>query len=342
MTTNWEQGTFQGEEGLREYRTMVFTKDGKNAVEYTSTVYTTTTEVKQYMFKRVGTLEYKTNPASLTFHVQSGRVRYFSNKFTGYKESDLISSEWPTYLSVLVNPQATTYSSSPNYLNARRSNGATDYSVKYTKVGSATPGSPAPDPGGLYATPPATGTYLQMAGKYYPTITIGNQEWMSVNYAGTGGMKDSNKPQFGTFYRFMDLKELPVPAGWRIPTRQDYTRLLESQGLVVNSRGYTEGNELQITKRLGQLMATTGWLKQDGYATNSSGFNAVPANYKVQDAKPFGEGTRCFLWTSEVNESENPIAFQIVQLTGETYASFLALPPGYFPQHVPVRLVRDK
>ncbi len=89
-------------------------------------------------------------------------------------------------------------------------------------------------------------------------------------------------------------------------------------------------------------MATTGWLKQDGYATNKYGFNAVPANYKVQDAKPNGEGTRRFLWTSEVNNSENPVAFQMVQLSGETYASFTPLPIGYSPQHVPVRLVRDK
>ncbi|MDQ4140087.1 MAG: hypothetical protein M3142_06145, partial [Bacteroidota bacterium] len=90
------------------------------------------------------------------------------------------------------------------------------------------------------------------------------------------------------------------------------------------------------------LMATTGWLKQDGYASNKSGFNAFPANYKVQDACPFGEGSRCFLWTSEVNDSDNPIAFQIVQLTGDTYASFTTFPIGYFPQHLPLRLVRDK
>jgi uncharacterized protein (TIGR02145 family) len=342
MTTNWEQGTFQGEESLREYRTMVFTKDGKNAIEYTSQVYKNTDEVKQIMFKRVGTLEYKTNPTSLTFHVQSGRVRYFSSSYTGYKESDLVSAEWPTYLSVLVNPEATTYSNATNYLTAQRSNGAGQYSVKYTKADGSKPTNPTPDPGSLYSTPPATGTYIQIADKYYPTVTIGEQEWMAVNYAGTGGMKDSQKAHYGTFYKFMDIKDIPVPAGWRIPNKQDYIKLLQSQNLVLTPWESTDGADLASKKMLGQLMATSGWLKQDGYATNKSGFNAVPANYKAQDAKPNGEGTRCFLWTSEIDASENPIAFQIVQLSGETYASFLALPMGYSPQHVPVRLVRDK
>ncbi len=341
MTTNWEQGTFQGEYGFREYRTMVFTKDGKNAVEYTSEVYTYTDEVKQYMYKRIGTLEYKTNPNTLTFHVQSGRMRLFSSKSTGYKEAELTGKDLFNYKSELMNPEATSYTSSTNYLSAKRNTGLGEYSVKYTKVGSTAPGQ-TPDPGSLYSTPPTAGTYVKIADKYYPTVTIGSQEWMSVNYAGTGGMKDSSKPQFGTFYKFMDLKEIPVPAGWRIPSKQDFVKLLQSQGLQVNDQGYTQGEELQVTKLLGQLMAATGWLKQDGYATNKSGFNAVPANYKVQDAKPNGEGTRCFLWTSEVNSSENPVAFQIVQLSGETYASFTPLPIGYSPQHVPVRLVRDK
>ncbi|MDQ3290953.1 MAG: hypothetical protein M3Q05_06645 [Bacteroidota bacterium] len=342
MTTNWEQGTFQGEEGLREYRTMVFTKDGKNAIEFTSTVYKTNDEVKQYMFKRIGTLEYKTNPNSLTFHVQSGRVRFFSNKVAGYQEADLVNEDWPTYLSVLVNPEATTYTSSTNFLSAKRSNGATEYSVKYIKADNCNNGGGTTNPDDLYGNPPASGTYVQIANKYYPTVTIGKQEWMAVNYAGDGGMKDSTKPHFGTFVKFMDLKDIPVPAGWRIPTKQDYKKLLLSQGLELMPWEATNGEDVASKKLLGQLMATTGWLKQDGYASNKSGFNAFPANYKVQDASPFGEGSRCFLWTSEVNESDNPIVFQIVQLTGDTYASFTTFPIGYFPQHLPLRLVRDK
>ncbi len=337
LTENWDQGTFQGETGFREFRTMVFTKDGREAIEYTSGVYSG----KQVMFKRTGTLEYKTGtPRSLTFHPQQGRVRVFNG--ATYQEIDLVNDQWETYLSVLVNPEATTFTSSPNYLTAQRSNGNATYSVKYAKAGGTTaPGGPT-HPGDPYGTPPATGTYLKIADKYYPTVTIGNLEWMAVNYAGTGGIKDSDKPHFGTFYKWMDLKDIPVPAGWRLPTKADYLALLRSQGLVLTAWESTDGEDVASKKLLGQLMATTGWLKQDGYATNKSGFAAVPANFRGTEAKPNGEGTRCVLWTSEVNSSESPIVFQIVQLPGETYASFTTFPIGYYPQHLPLRLVRNK
>ncbi len=339
LTINWEEGTFQGEVGFKEFRTMVFTKDGKNAVEYYAEAFASGTNV---LFKRVGTLEYKENPRSLTFHVQSGKVRVFSAGSASYQESDLISEEWPTYYSVLVDPEATTYSSSTNYLMAKRSNGATEYSVKYTKVEDNIPDEGTPDPDDLYTTPPATGTYVEIAGKYYPTVNIGEQEWMSVNYAGTGGMHDSSKPHYGTFYKYMDLQEIPIPEGWRMPTKQDYIHLLKSQGLVLNAWESTNGEDLQSKKLLGQLMATTDWLKQDGYATNQSGFNAMPSNYRVQDANLHGEGTNCYLWTADVNEDEAPIVFQIIQLPSDTYASFTTFPLGYFPQHLPLRLVKDK
>ncbi|QNF32031.1 hypothetical protein HUW51_04550 [Adhaeribacter swui] len=342
LTVNWEQGTFQGEQGFREFRTMVFTKDGKNAIEYTSEIFNMGDEVKQYLFKRVGTLEYKTNPNSLTFHVQSGKVRYFSNKFTGYKESDMVLKDWPTYFSVLLNPQASSYASATNYLTAKRTDGANQYSVRYIKVDNNNPGGGTTDPDDLYANPPANGTYVKIENKYYPTVTIGNLEWMSVNYAGAGGMNNSEKPHYGTFYRSMDLKDIPVPAGWRIPTKQDYIKLLQSQGLKLNDWESTDGEDLQSKKLLGQLMATKGWLKQDGYANNKSGFNAVPANYMAQNASPNGEGANCFLWTSSQDENENPVAFKIIQLPSDTYAAFSAFPVGYYPPHLPLRLVRNK
>ena len=49
LTVNWEQGTFQGEQGFGEFRTMVLTKNGKEAVEYYSEVFNSGDEVKQYL-----------------------------------------------------------------------------------------------------------------------------------------------------------------------------------------------------------------------------------------------------------------------------------------------------
>jgi uncharacterized protein (TIGR02145 family) len=344
LTTNWEEGTFQGEQGFREFRTMVFTKNGKEAVEYYSEVYNSGDEVKQYLYKLTGTLEHKKNPASLTFHAQSGKMRIFSNKTQGYKESTIKASDLKTYESVLFDPEATTFSNATNYLTAQRKDGGNHYSVRYTKVsGTTTPGDGGPNSDDPYSKPPTSGTYVAIGKGYYPTVTIGNLEWTSVNYAGTGGISDTDKPHYGTFFKFADLKNITLPAGWRIPTRQDYIALLKSQGIAYDTTwNSTDGADLQSKKLLGQLMSATGWLKQDGYANNKSGFNAVPANLRVVGGNPHGEGTNCILWTSDLDQEENPLAFKIIQLPSDTYAGIGSYPVGYYPPHIPVRFVRNK
>jgi uncharacterized protein (TIGR02145 family) len=342
LTTHWAQGTFQGELGFSESRTMVFTKNGKEAVEYTTEVVDLAGEVKQSFFKLTGTLEYKTNPNSITFHARSGKMRVYSNKYTGYKEYDIIKKDLEAYESILVNPEATTFTSSTNYLNAKRVDGATQLTVKYRKAdgGTNTPGGGTNDP---YATPPATGTYVKIGNQYYPTVTIGNLEWMSVNYAGTGGIKNSSKPQYGTYFKHADLKDIEIPAGWRIPTKQDYRNLLASQGIAFDEVWETtNGADLESKKLLGQLMATTGWLKQDGFANNKSGFNAVPANLQVTNGNPQGEGSNCLLWTSDLDAEGAPVAFKIIQFPSDTFASFGPYITGFNPPHIPVRLVKNK
>jgi uncharacterized protein (TIGR02145 family) len=265
LTINWEQGTFQGESGFREFRTMVLTKDGQNAVEYTTSVHNLTDEVKHYFYKITGTLEYKTNPTSLTFHAQSGKMRVYSSKSTGYKESDIVKKDMEAYATVFQNPSATTFTSSTNFLDAKRLDGAIPVSVKYKKVDKNTPTTPQ-NPADLYATPPASGTYVKMGSHYYPTVSIGTQEWMAVNYAGPGGIKNATKPHYGTFIKYLDLKDIPVPAGWRLPTKQDYIKLIRSQGIAYSEVWEsTDGDDLESKKLLGNLMATTGWLKQDGF-----------------------------------------------------------------------------
>ncbi|UOG76445.1 hypothetical protein MTX78_07550 [Hymenobacter tibetensis] len=89
LTANWDAGTFQGEQGFKEFRTMVFTNDGKNAVEYTTEVMNSGDEVKRYFYRIVGSLEYKSTPRSMRFYAQSGKMRVFSNKYSGYRESPI-------------------------------------------------------------------------------------------------------------------------------------------------------------------------------------------------------------------------------------------------------------
>jgi uncharacterized protein (TIGR02145 family) len=338
LTDTWTQGTFQGEQGFREFRTMVFTADGRNAVEYTSEVYNQGDETLQIIYKITGTLVYKATPASITFHAQSGIRRTFSNKYPGYKDAAIMAKDMQNYQVVWEKPQATNMSTTTNYMTTTITDRSGRYESKYQKVSAV---STTPTAGLPSTTPITTGTSVKIGTLYYPTVRIGNQEWLVTNYAGPGSLNERNKPQYGTFMEYADLAKIPLPAGWRIPSRQDYTSLLESQGITVYDWG-TNGEDVTSKRLLGQLMATDEWTKKDGYANNKSGFNAMPADVRRPRGVNNGEGTNCILWISDRSSEDNPMSFSLIQLPGDTYATFGQQVIGYGPMLIPVRLVRDR
>lgn len=339
LTANWEKGTFQGEQGFREFRTMVFTADGKNAVEYTSEVFNSKDEVLQIIYKITGTLTYSAkDPQAITFYAQTGIRRTFSSNYSGYRDAVIKDSDMQQYRIVWEKPQATNMTSAKNYLTATITDQDGRYATKYAKVGS---GNPAPTTGLPSTTPPATGTYVKIGNLYYPTVMIGNQEWITTNYAGPGSLNEANKPQYGTFLELADLAKLSLPAGWRVPSRQDYNRLLDSQGITYTEWG-TDGDHVPSKRLLGQLMNPDAWTKKDGYANNKSGFNAMPGDVRRPRGTNYGEGTNCTLWTADRDAEDNPVVFNIIQLGTSTYASFAPQPIGSFPILTPLRLVRDR
>ncbi len=338
LTDNWAGETFQGEQGFAEFRTMVFTKDGKNAIEYTTEVFNTSTETRQRFYRIVGTLVYRASPASITFHAQQGTMRVFSSKSSGYQQSPISLNELRNYRTVWENPQATNMPNTTNLLTGTIIDQNGRYSVAYKKVGS---GNPTPTTGLPSPSPIPGGSSVKIGDLYYPTVSIGNQEWLATNYAGPGSLKEAAKPQYGTFMHYTDLKSIPLPAGWRIPSRQDYEKLLRSQGLTVYDWG-TDGDDLTSRQLLGKLMAPNVWSKQDGYANNQSGFNAFPADVRRPKGTNNGEGANCVLWISDKTNQDEPMVFNLVQLPSSTYARFTPQPISYFPELTPVRLVRDK
>lgn len=335
LTIDWEKGTFQGEAGYKEFRTMVFTANGLNAVEYSSEVYVSGNTTLNYLYKITGTLEYSASPSKLEFHAVSGKMRIFIGTNNNYTEKDIIPSDVAKYFSVLTNLEP-----APGVINAKRFNGGNSWSVKYLQATAGNGGGAADDP---YSAPPATGTYVKIGNKYFPTVTIGNREWTSLNYYGDGGINVSGKTQYGTYYRFADLNKVTVPSGWRIANQADYKSLLASQNIpfdaVWNS---TDGSDLDSKKKLGHLMASTGWKKQDGYEDNTTGFGAVPSDIKVTSGTSNGEGTNCVLWTGEKDANNDPVAFKIIQMPSDTYAAISSFSEGYNPVYAPVRLVRNK
>ncbi|MBD2753261.1 FISUMP domain-containing protein [Spirosoma validum] len=136
-------------------------------------------------------------------------------------------------------------------------------------------------------------TTVLISGKEYPTVAIGNQVWTTANYEGPGGLAyktGSEKPEYGRYYTFEEAKAITVPAGWRLPTRQDYTALAESQGVVFT------GNRAMIQEAIKKLTSTTNWRAIPG--TNASGFNAHPAGYSYQNSDP-ADGDISEFWTAE-------------------------------------------
>lgn len=338
LTTSWEKGLFQGEPGFREFRTMIFTPTGRDAIEYTTEVVNLPNETRQICYRITGTLVYQNSPASLTFHAQIGIRRVFSTAYSGYRDTPIQPSDMQKYRVIWENPQATSMSFARNFLTATIIDKSGRYSVTYEKAGS---GSSTPIAGLPSPKPITGGSSVKIGDLYYPTVVIGRQEWLATNYAGPSRLNESAKPQYGTFLELADLKRIPLPAGWRVPSRQDYMELLQSQGLTVYEWG-TDGDDVPSKRLLGQLMATTGWTKQDGYATNQSGFTAIPADVRRLNGTNYGEGSNCTLWTSDRDSQDNPLVFNIIQLPGSTYARFSPQPLGTVPTLTPARLVRDR
>jgi uncharacterized protein (TIGR02145 family) len=146
-----------------------------------------------------------------------------------------------------------------------------------------------------------TTTVKDRDGNAYETVTIGTQVWMKQNLhtkknkvgvaiplitgdvpwrtATTAAytMYDNNPANaatYGFLYNWAATANL-APAGWRIPTKADWETL-------ISNLATEQGNRLK---------ATSLWkLPRTGVAinTNTSGFSALPAGYRLYDVGTFG------------------------------------------------------
>jgi uncharacterized protein (TIGR02145 family) len=139
-------------------------------------------------------------------------------------------------------------------------------------------------------TPIASAEHVIIGGKEYALVKIGNQTWTASNYAGPGGVSyDGNsKPEYGKYYSKTELDAIEIPAGWRIPTVEDYTALAQSYGIPIPSTtGYGEA--------IKALTSTTNWKHVQG--TNTSGFNAFPGGYIFGSTGPL-DGDLAEFWAA--------------------------------------------
>jgi uncharacterized protein (TIGR02145 family) len=170
---------------------------------------------------------------------------------------------------------------------------------------------------------------VTIEGKPYPFVKIGNQLWTTSNYEGPGGVYYdalNTRPEYGKYYLKTELDAIVVPAGWRIPTLEDYTRLAQSYGIPVPSK-LSEGEAIKA------LISTTNWNNAKG--TNTSGFNAYPANYVFNDSNPI-EGDIAEFWTAGGE------TFSIQEAGADLSSLRISLYQSNYPEYrFNVRFVKD-
>src|SRR5882757_7156132 len=83
---------------------------------------------------------------------------------------------------------------------------------------------------------------VTVAGEVYPVVKIGSQKWTSVNYRGPGGIFNTgflsgDNVMHGKLYTTEEAGQSVLPAGWTIPTYDDYLAMLITKGAKQNSDG---------------------------------------------------------------------------------------------------------
>lgn len=129
-------------------------------------------------------------------------------------------------------------------------------------------------------------------GKDYATATIGTQTWTIENYEGAGGVfynATHDKPEYGKYYLKSELASIPLPEGWRLPTRQDYEKLAAFYGLTIPTK-------MAESEAVKNLVSVSGWNHVAG--TNKSGFNAYPGGYIFGEGVPL-DGDIAEFWAAE-------------------------------------------
>lgn len=124
---------------------------------------------------------------------------------------------------------------------------------------------------------PVGDTAVTIMGTTYPVVHIGNQNWTALNYNGPGGIFNTGNLDEslmeGKLYSTDEAAKITLPAGWHIPTSDDFIKLLIARGATQNSDSSYTANVTVAQS----LMSVTGW--SEGGGNNYSKFNALPTGF---------------------------------------------------------------
>lgn len=164
------------------------------------------------------------------------------------------------------------------------------------------------------------GTVTDIDGNTYKTVTIGSQVWMAENlrttkfndgtsiplvsnsiewqnnksygYCWYENNQDKYENVFGVLYNWHTVdvanngNKSVSPAGWHVPTNEDWKILSD----------YLGGREVAGGKL--KARGTKYWKSPNVGATNETGFSALPGGFRDNQGEFFGFGERFGLWWS--------------------------------------------
>jgi len=181
-----------------------------------------------------------------------------------------------------------------------------------------------------YVSAQKTGTFKDPRdGKVYKTVTIGNQIWFAENlsWKPEGGSFAYNDDEslvhiYGRLYTFGAAKNA-CPAGWRLPSADDWNHLKEFLGDPKTAGG--------------KIKSLTGWKDPNTGATNESGFSALPAGSRYHSDGSFNNlGENASFWSATAFDCETSFYFHVYYKGSGLYQDRLRHTSGYS-----VRCIRE-
>jgi uncharacterized protein (TIGR02145 family) len=168
----------------------------------------------------------------------------------------------------------------------------------------------------------SSGPVTDIEGNVYKTVTIGNQVWMEENlkttrfndgtdiplitnntnwaalttpgYSCYNNDAATNKDVYGSLYNgYTIITGKLCPAGWHIPSREDWQQLMEFLG--------------DTTKGGGKLKESgiTHWSGPNKGADNSAGFTALPSGIRYFDGSFASMSYFTAIWTASEAGTDN-------------------------------------
>ncbi len=152
-------------------------------------------------------------------------------------------------------------------------------------------------------------------GENYPTVLIGDQEWMTknlnyktVNYSWAYINQSSYREDYGMLYNF-EAANVACPVGWHLPTDTEWRKLEKTLGMadgVSLSEGYRGDNEGSELKETG----SNNWYSPNNNAVDLVGFKALPGGYRDTDGNFGLIGTMGAFWTATQNIAEQKAIYR--------------------------------